>query len=128
MSNVKKHRNLVPDNLYEKLLKDIRFLHYSKDENEFSREFAKFKKAWNKGQTANFFSYFQKQWVNIDGNESANSRHYKWRIFDKPPGFAISNSPIESFNRTIKRDFCMRKRFSVIGTIGLIRRIIKVYR
>ena len=39
----------------------------------------------------------------------------------------ITNSPIESFNRTSKLDFSLRRRFSVLATIEVIRRIIKVY-
>ncbi len=121
-------RNLVPAHLYESLLESIRLLHYSKNETEFKHLFHEFSKKWNKKATKAFYEYFRTQWVkrNTD-NLNSNSRFWRWRIFDKPPGFAATNSPIECFNKTIKRDFSMRRRFSVLRTISMIKRIIGVY-
>ncbi len=48
-------------------------------------------------------------------------------IYHTPPGFANTNSPIESFNATIKRDFFMRKRLSVLGCALKLEDVIKYY-
>jgi hypothetical protein len=48
-------------------------------------------------------------------------------IYHTPPGFGNTNSPIESFIATIKRDFFLRKRLSVLGCALKIEDIIKYY-
>ncbi len=48
-------------------------------------------------------------------------------IYHTPPGFANTNSNIESFNATIKRDFFMRKRLSVLGCALKLEDVIKYY-
>jgi hypothetical protein len=48
-------------------------------------------------------------------------------IYYNEPGYANTNSNIESFNATIKRDFFKRKRFSVYGAILKLEEIIKYY-
>ena len=44
----------------------------------------------------------------------------KWQMFHNPPGWSNTNSNIESFNVTIKRDFSLRKRYSVWGSVDII--------
>jgi hypothetical protein len=51
----------------------------------------------------------------------------KWKIFRTPPGYAITNSNIESFNSVIKRDFTNRKRQSIMSAINIIEEIITYY-
>jgi hypothetical protein len=46
----------------------------------------------------------------------------KWQIFHNPPGWSNTHSNIESFNATIKRDFSLRKRYSVWGLLILSKR------
>ena len=52
---------------------------------------------------------------------------WKWQIFRTPPGYATTNSNIESFNSVIKRDFTNRKRQSIMSAINIIEEIITYY-
>ncbi len=45
-------------------------------------------------------------------------------MFHNPPSWSNKNSNIESLNATIKRDFSLRKRYSVWGSIDIIEEII----
>jgi hypothetical protein len=51
----------------------------------------------------------------------------RWQIYHNPPGYASTNSIIESFNATIKRDFSLRKRYSVYSSVNIIQYIINYY-
>ena len=44
----------------------------------------------------------------------------KWQVFNNPPGYANTNSPIESFNATFKRDFAKRIKCSVYRALNKI--------
>jgi len=48
----------------------------------------------------------------------------KWQMFHNPSGWSNTSSNIESFNATIKRDFSLRKRYSVWGSVDIIEEII----
>jgi hypothetical protein len=45
----------------------------------------------------------------------------KWQMFHNPPGWSNTNSNIGSFNATIKRDFFLKKRYSVLGSVNIIK-------
>jgi hypothetical protein len=47
-----------------------------------------------------FVKYFQKQWI--------NSKFCNWQLFNTPVGYAMTNSPIESYNNTVKESFTKR--------------------
>jgi hypothetical protein len=47
-----------------------------------------------------FVEYFQRQWT--------KSKFCNWQLFKTPVGFAMTNSPIESYNNTIKESFTKR--------------------
>ena len=49
----------------------------------------------------------------------------KWQIFSHSPGF--SNTNIESFNAAIKKDFTIRRRLSIIGSLDKFESIISFY-
>ena len=51
----------------------------------------------------------------------------KWQIYHNPPGWSNTNSNIESFNATIKRDFSLRRRYTVYGSVNIIKEIISYY-
>jgi hypothetical protein len=63
--------------------------------------------------------YMKTQWF--------EGKFCKWQIFRTPPGFATTNSNIESFNSVIKRDFTSRKRQSIMNAINIINEIIIYY-
>jgi len=51
------------------------------------------KKLWKSASKA-WYKYLREQWI--------NSRFNCWQIYHSPPGYANTNSNIESFNRQIK--------------------------
>ena len=55
-----------------------------------------------------YVCYFESQWLEDHFN--------KWQIFRNSPGFANTNSNIESFNATFKRDFTKRIKGSIISS------------
>ena len=65
------------------------------------------------------YSYFFKNWL--------SGRFTNWKICDCPPGYAKTNSPIESFNNCIKRDFTIRRRLSVPMAIDKLGQIVCYY-
>ena len=65
------------------------------------------------------YEYVNKQWLEGAFN--------KWQIYHNEPGWANTNSNIESFNAAIKRDFFKRRRMTVIGAVHKIEEIIKYY-
>jgi Rps23 Pro-64 3,4-dihydroxylase Tpa1-like proline 4-hydroxylase len=46
-------------------------------------------------ELSEFVIYFERQWI--------NSKFGNWQLFKTPVGFAMTNSPIESYNNTIKK-------------------------
>jgi len=78
----------------------------------------KFKKKWNKKKYKKVYDYCT-SWF--------SGKFSKWQIWHNPPGWANTNSNIESFNATIKRDFSLRKRYSVYSSVNVIKQIISYY-
>ena len=52
----------------------------------------------------------------------------KWKIFHNPPGWSNTNSNIKSFNAVIKRDFTLRRRYSVYASVEMMEDIILYYK
>lgn len=65
------------------------------------------------------YEYINAQW--FTGNFD------KWQIFRNKPGFANTNSNVESFNNVIKRDFTNRRKLSVKAALDTINEIITYY-
>ena len=84
-------------------------LHISKSESEYTERLSAFKKKYEHINTRKAYDYMAKQWIN-------NEKFNKWQIFHSPPGYANTNSNIESFNRQIK-GFTQKKKLSVFGMI-----------
>ena len=62
--------------------------------------------------------YIKEQWL---------EKYNNWQIFRNPPGYANTNSNIESFNASIKRDFTFRKKLSVYVAVNKIKEIVHYY-
>jgi len=84
----KKCEAKLGDDLWQVLLKDMRGLHYSISTEEYREKTRTFKHYWVK--------------INKDVYTCCESwffgRHSAWQIFHNPPGYASTNSNIESFN------------------------------
>ena len=65
------------------------------------------------------FKYINDQWL--------TGRFNRWQIYHSPPGFANTNSNIESFNATFKRDFTKRRRQNIKETIELLAKMVGYY-
>ena len=94
------------DDMFEKLQLDILKLHLSKNETEYDKRLEDFKKFWKSSKAC--YKYIREQWI--------NSRFNCWQIYHSPPGYANTNSNIESFNRQIKA-FTQKKKLSVFGMV-----------
>ena len=82
-------------------------LHYSTTEVIYNDRLKLFRLKYSSSQKK-MFSYFESQWLEGHFN--------KWQIFRNSPGFANTNSNIESFNATFKRDFTKRIKGSIISS------------
>lgn len=76
--------------MFFKTIKDIRYLHYSIDSNEFENQKRDVLKKWRNNNMIEFATYFENQWL--------NSVFRKWQIFYTPAGYASTANPCESFN------------------------------
>ena len=77
MFNVRKHKNLIPDAMYDSIVDDIHNLHYSKDEFEFTTLKSRTLKKWRKNEDLiDFASYFEEQWF--------KGTFINWQIFRTP--------------------------------------------
>ncbi len=85
---------LKSDDEMTKLDEIIFKIHMSKSSEEYKERVEEFKKIYKKKIYKNVYDYVTKQWI--------DSRFNKWQIFHSPPGYASTNSNIESFNRQIK--------------------------
>ena len=117
MQNTKKHQNLISSNLYDDLLVDLRNIHYSRNENEYNGFIINFEKKYKK-IAPKMLKYIKEQWL---------EKYNNWQIFRNPPGYANTNSNIESFNASIKRDFTFRKKLSVYVAVNKIKEIVHYY-
>lgn len=120
MKNIKANceKPLTKDQ-YQKLKFDIGQIHYSVSKDDYFCKLKKFEVCCDQKGTSEVFKYMSKQW--FYGNFS------NWQIFNNPPGWANTNSNIESFNATIKRDYSLRRRYSVFGSVDIICTMIVYY-
>jgi len=94
----------------EEIKEDITKMHWARNEAEYNARVAEFKQKYQKNYKA-MHDYINNQWLTGPFN--------KWQVFRNPPGFANTNSNIESFNASIKRDFTIRRRMSISVNGGL---------
>ncbi len=87
-------------------MKDIDKLHYCTTSESFETAKQKVEVKWKKHIALNQFrSYFFSQWL--------QGTFVNWQLFGRPVGCAITNSPIEAYNRTFK-DFSPREKGSIL--------------
>ena len=71
-----------------------------------------FLEKWIKEQPC-FHKYFIKQWLKSTFNN--------WQLFHTPPGFTQTNSPIESYNKVIKKHFTEKIFFNFQQFINYVK-------
>ena len=107
---------MISADKYEEIILDFDTLHFTTSEKEYNKQVSIFSDKYNE---SNMFQYIEKQWLNSEFN--------KWQIWRNDPGFANTNSNIESFNSTIKRDFTKRWKCSLAKAIEKLFELIVYY-
>jgi hypothetical protein len=84
MFNVRKHKHLIPDAMYDSIVDDIHNLHYTRDEFEFTTLKSRTLKKWKKNEVLlDFAEYFDVQVHYYIGT------FIYWQIFRTPAGTKI---------------------------------------
>ncbi|CAF1025057.1 unnamed protein product [Brachionus calyciflorus] len=96
----------------------LKKMHYSINLKDMEQNFRDFKN-FSKDNCQEFYMYVKNQWL--------TGPFKRWQIFNRPEGFACTNSPIESFNRSIKRTFTKKKRMFVLDFVQVLLRIARYY-
>ena len=116
--NVRKHKNLIPNERYQNVLNDINALHNSKCQASYNLLLKMTLQKWLKNsQLLDFVNYFKKQWLDSVFNS--------WQIYLTPAGYAHTNSPIESYNNTIKAHFTNRIKYHMIPALEVFQTCIE---
>lgn len=120
MYNVKKHLKKlnITDLTKKKIIKSI----YKMRESKSFRKCAKaVLNRWKQSSVKSiklFAKYFHNQWIKSDFSN--------WNLYETPAGYSMSNSPIESFNNTIKRFFTHRNKYHLLPVLKIFEENIKV--
>ena len=92
--NIRKHKSLIPDDLYEAVVDDIHNLHYKPNEVEFRITKINILKKWrSNSELVAFSKYFDDQWLNGPFNN--------WQIFKTPAGIHITFTILSFLNLLI---------------------------
>jgi hypothetical protein len=76
-------------------MSEIGDLHNTLTQESFNQLLEKTLSKWdNDSELKSFVKYFKRQWI--------NSSFSNWQLFKTPVGLAMTNSPIERYNREIK--------------------------
>ena len=91
----------IPSAKYEGIMCDIGELHNTLSQSLYDDLLIVTINKWKSDiELKSFVEYFQKQWI--------NSKFCNWQLFNTPVGYAMTNSPIESYNNTVKESFTKR--------------------
>ena len=116
--NIKKQKGKkLPVFYYESVMNDIGDLHNTLSQSQYDSELKIILSKWKESPELNVFSdYFKKQWL--------NSKFSKWQLFNVPVGYAMTNSPIESYNNTIKESFTKRIKHHLKSSVEVFQDVI----
>ena len=98
----------------------INRLHWSRDKIQCEKVYTKFNNKFGSNEYIKPFMAYLDQ-------RSLDSPFRRWKIFNSPPGYACTNSPIESFNNVIKRDFVKRKKKNLLDFLHILKEIVVYY-
>lgn len=114
--NIKKRlRHLLEEEVFLDLKDDLSYIHMYLSESEFKEKLKSFKTKYQINYPE-LYDYINEQWFENVFN--------KWQIYQNEPGYANSNSNVESFNNVIKRDFTSRRRLSIKAALEKIGQVI----
>ena len=106
----------MSDDLFLEFLSDVKTLHWCETEEVYETKLAAFRARW---AGTKMLHYCEKEWLTAPFN--------RWQIFRNLPGYANTNSNIESFNATIKRDMTLRVKLSMYSILIKMRELILFY-
>ena len=86
-------------------MQDITRLHMSTNELDFKTQLKLVNDKWDSHEMNKFKKYFNKQWV--------DSSFKNWQIYHSPPGYALTNNPLEQYNAVIKHSFTNRIKYNM---------------
>ena len=96
---------------------DIGDLHNALSQTSYDEMLKTILAKWNKDKDlSDFAEYFKRQWI--------NSKFCNWQIFKTPVGFAMTNSPIESYNNKIKESFTKRLKHHLKTAVEVFQDVI----
>ena len=109
--------------VYDELLKDCNYLHYSMSKEIFESRKLEVLTKWSAPREDGklfkalqiFKEYFIKQWLEPPLNN--------WQLFNTPPGFATTQNPEESFNKQVKLIFTEFERLTPLGACNTMHKI-----
>lgn len=103
--------------MYNDLKVDLWELHMSKDEATYEFLLTKFREKYETNHNA-MFEHIWHTWIRTSDHTC------NWQSFRNKPGFANTNSPLESFNNLIKTQFMKRIVMSIGGALSKLEEII----
>lgn len=133
-SNVKKNYKdkEVAVQFQANIKKDIIFMHFSLNYNDFCARWSYVCNKWKNLNLNKFSCYFYDIWIsptikNLNDENRLPNYFTMWQVFNTPPGYSTTNSPIESINKQIKQTFTNYERHSVYELTKIIGDIIVYY-
>jgi hypothetical protein len=117
--NLRQHKeDYIQLNLYDSVMGDVSKLRECVNQQQYDHCLNETLAKWrSRDDLKNFADYFVKQWVESDFS--------RWPIFQTPPGLAQTNSPIESFNNTIKQQFTKRLKNHIVSSLEIFVELIQ---
>ncbi|CAF0826215.1 unnamed protein product [Brachionus calyciflorus] len=116
-NNINKNAKKIPQAHVEKVTNDIIHLRSTKTSDSYDLKKKAILSKWKKLKGLdNFCKYFTKQWI--------DSPFCNWQLYQTPPGYAMSNSPIESYNSLIKAHFTNRSKFNLLPVFELFEKVV----
>jgi hypothetical protein len=92
-------------------------MHQTSSREEYEQMWLLIKEKWLKYKLKKIVKYIEKQWIVKCPN---------WQLFLTPPGYAHTNSPIESYNNTIKSSFTNGVRFHLVPALEIFENVISL--
>ncbi|DBA01703.1 TPA: hypothetical protein N0F65_010354 [Lagenidium giganteum] len=113
LQNVKKRMGTCPT-ASAAVHKYIYKMHFARSFGDLQSISAEAVMEWTRHPSLeSFIPYFHSQWMASD--------MWRWQAYHTPPGMAVTNNPIESFNRIIKDSVTLRVRLSLGALINCMR-------
>lgn len=102
--------HILSKEVYNEFETDVTNLHYSNTEEEYNERLVMLRKKYSEYSAA--MEYMEKQWL--------SGPFSNWQIFRNNPGYANTNSNIESFNASFKRDYTKFFKCSMYSSVNKI--------